>query len=313
MTAILVASKGGHLSQLVELGDRIEGLGDCLWVTFDSLQSRSLLDGRRTVFLPPIEERDVMGVLRGAGSAYRLFRSLDVSSVISTGSGIALSFLPLAAVCGIPAHYIESAARVGAPSLTGRLLELVPGVRLYRQYPHASRNRWHFAGSVFEGFKARDVGSHPVRRIVMTLGTGAHGFRRLVDRLVAILPPEVEVLWQTGATPVGDLPIKAEPLVPAATLDQAIREADAVIGHAGCGFALSALTAGKLPILVPREPHHGELIDNHQVELARFLGERDLALHRSPETLSVDDIAAAAARAVGRNVAPPALDLRAAS
>jgi UDP-N-acetylglucosamine transferase subunit ALG13 len=310
MTAILVAATGGHLSQLVELGNRIEGLGDdSLWVTFDSPQSHSLLEGRRTVFIPSIEERDVIGVLRGARSAHQLFRSMEVSAVISTGSGIALSFLPLAAVHGIPAHYIESAARIGAPSLTGRLLEFVPGVRLYRQYPHAARNRWHFAGSVFDGFEARDDGSHPIRRIVVTLGSGVHGFRRLVDRLLAILPPEVEVLWQTGATPVDDLPIKAQPLVPAATLDRAIREADAVIGHAGCGYALSALNSGKLPILVPREPLHRELVDDHQIELARFLGDRDLAIHRTPQSITFDDLVKAAARRVFRRADPPALKL----
>jgi UDP-N-acetylglucosamine--N-acetylmuramyl-(pentapeptide) pyrophosphoryl-undecaprenol N-acetylglucosamine transferase len=314
MTAVFVASTGGHLSQMVELAARIEEVGeDATWVTFDTPQSRSLLQGRRSVFIAPIEERDVIGVLRGAASANALFRSLDVSAVVSTGSGTALSFLPIAAARGIPAHYIESAARVLSPSLSGRLLERVPRVHLYCQYPCAATRCWKFVGSVFDGFEPHDAGSRPIEKIVVTLGSGVHSFRRLVDRLVAVLPSHIEILWQTGATPVDDLPIEAQPIIPEAALAAAIRSADAVIGHAGCGFALTALNLGKLPILLPREPRHGELVDDHQVELARFLGKRGLAIHRTPDTVTIGDIALAAARGVCRRTAPPTLDLRLAS
>jgi UDP-N-acetylglucosamine transferase subunit ALG13 len=310
VTTVLVAATGGHLSQLFQLADRIEGIGsDRLWVTFDSPQSRSMLRGQPTRFIGPIEERDVPGVLRGVRDAHRVLRSVDARAVISTGSGIALSFLPYAAARGIPAHYIESAARVDRPSLTGRLLQLVPGVRLYRQYPTAATGRWSYAGSVFDGYRATTQFNRVVRRIVVMLGSGVHSFRRLAERLVAQLPRDAEVLWQTGSTPVGDLQIAARPLVPAAELEQAVANADVVISHAGCGSALMALAAGKFPILVPRRRDNGELVDDHQIQLARFLGERGLALVRTPETLSAADIPDAAMRAVSRNAAPPALRL----
>jgi UDP-N-acetylglucosamine transferase subunit ALG13 len=310
MTAILVAATGGHLAQLAQLESRIAGLdADRLWITFDGPQSRSLLRDRPVTFIPSIEERDVKGVLRGALFANRLFRTRDVSAVISTGSGVALSFLPVAAARGIPAHYIESAARVGPPSLTGRLLQHLPGVRLYRQYPRSVGRGWHYAGSVFDGFEALVDSPPPIRRLVVTLGSGVHGFRRLLDRLIRILPSDVEVLWQTGSTKVEGLQVDARPLVGAAELDRAIAEADAVIGHAGCGYALSALNAGKMPIIVPREKKHGELVDDHQVELARFLGERELAIYRTPETISFDDVVAAARRRVVRLSNPPAMQL----
>jgi UDP-N-acetylglucosamine--N-acetylmuramyl-(pentapeptide) pyrophosphoryl-undecaprenol N-acetylglucosamine transferase len=313
MTALMVAANGGHLSQLVELADRMDGLEhDRLWVTFDSPQSRTLLDGRNRLFVPPVEERDIVGAARDLVYAHRLIRDHNVTAVVSTGSGVALSFLPYAALRGIPAHYVESAARVGALSLTGRLLAMVPGVKLYVQYPHLAHGRWQFIGSVFDGFRAEDaVHPRPLRRIVVTLGSGVHAFRRMVDRLIAILPAEVEVFWQTGSTPIAGLPIAgvARPIVFAAELDAAIRDADAVIAHAGCGSALAALNAGKYPILVPRESRHDELVDDHQVEVARFLAGRDLALHRTPEGLTLEDIAAAAARRTARRVHPPALKL----
>lgn len=310
MTLLLVAANGGHLSQLVELSARIPGADDnSLWVTFESPQSRSLLAGRRVHFIDPIEERDVWGVCRGMLIARRLVRLHDLTGVVSTGSGIALSFLPYAALRGIAAHYIESAARVGAPSLTGKLLSSVPGIHLYRQYPIATPGRWKYAGSVFDGFQASVTADRPVRRLVVTLGSGAHGFRRLLDRLVPIIPPGVRVLWQTGSTPVDDLPIVAHRHIPADALARSMREADAVIGHAGCGSALTALNSGRYPILVPREPHHGELVDNHQVELAAFLSGRGLALHRAPRTITFNDIRDAAAHAVTRVSDLPALRL----
>lgn len=307
MTTLFVASTGGHLAQLFTLAGRMNGLGeDRLWVTFDGEQARTLLDGERTVFVPYIKERSVAGVLRTLGPARRMMRDpRAVTAVISTGSAIALAFLPYAAVRGIEAHYIESAARVGQPSLTGRVLETVPGVRLYRQYPHVAGGRWGYGGSVFDGFQPVRGRPRPVRRVVVTVGTDK-SFRRLVEAAAAILPRDVEVLWQTGPTPLDGLDIAARPFIPAAVLDQALGDADVVIAHAGCGSALAALSAGRCPVLVPREPNHGEVVDRHQLEIAGWLTRQGLALERRPEELTFADLEAAAARTVvRRSVVPP--------
>jgi UDP-N-acetylglucosamine--N-acetylmuramyl-(pentapeptide) pyrophosphoryl-undecaprenol N-acetylglucosamine transferase len=305
MTALLVASTGGHLAQLFELAGRIKGIGeDRLWVTFDSEQGRTLLKGERKTFIPYIAERDVMGVARGVAYARRLLRAEKVSAVVSTGSAIALSFLPYAAARRIKAHYIESAARVGKPSLTGRTLQTVPGVCLYRQYPHVVGGRWHYGGSVFEGFRVVKLDARSVSRVVLTVGM-ERSFRRLIERVAQILPPSVDVLWQTGPTPLEGLGIEARPFVAASSLDRAMRDADVVVAHAGCGSALAALRAGKYPILVPRDPRHGEVVDVHQIEIARWLGEQDLALARTPDELARADLEAAAARAVLRASDPP--------
>lgn len=307
---MFVASDGGHLAQLFELEKRIAAK-DCdrLWVTFDSPQSRSLLAGRETRYIRRIDERDVTGVCRGIIEARKIFSEGTIGAVISTGSAIALPFLLHAAVRGIPGHYIESAARVSEPSLTGRVLEWIPGLKLYRQYPAASHGRWQYGGSVFDGFTAAKGVKKSVHRIVVTLGSGDHAFRRLVDRLVKILPRSAQVVWQTGCTPVSDLNIDAHSMLPSAVLDQAIADADVVIGHAGCGTALSALNAGKFAILVPREMQYGELVDTHQVEIAKWLEERNLVFHRNPNSISMDDIYMAAERRVCRSNTPPAFRL----
>jgi len=308
MTTLFVATTGGHLVQLVELARRLPGLGaDRLWVTFDNAQSRSLLAGEAVRFIPFIHERDVVGVARGTAICRQLFKEVAIDAVVSTGSAIALAFLPYAALRGIPAHYIESSARVGAPSLTGRLLARLPGIRLYRQYPHAAVGRWAYGGSVFDAFEALPglVAAAPLRRVVVTLGSVEQSFRRLLDHLVPLLPEGAEVLWQTGHTPTAGLPITPRPFLPAAELKEAMAAADVIVAHAGCGSALTALDAGKLPILVPRDADRGELVDGHQIELARWLAGRDLALHRTPERLTMRDLEHAAACRIERTSTPP--------
>jgi UDP-N-acetylglucosamine--N-acetylmuramyl-(pentapeptide) pyrophosphoryl-undecaprenol N-acetylglucosamine transferase len=310
MTAVLVATTGGHLAQLFDLAKRMVDLDpDRLWVTFDAAQSRSLLHGSRREFIHEIKERDVVGVWRGAGFARKLFASVRVSCVISTGSGIALSFLPYAALRGIAAHYIESSARVGPPSLTGRVLQRIPGIRLYRQYPHAARGRWRYAGSVFDGFRAVPMPTRPVRRIVVTVGGVGRSFPEMVEQLAGIMPTDAEVVWQTGETPVMHLGLRARPFMPGAELTAAMREADVVIAHAGCGSALDALNAGRCPILIPRDRKRGGLVDDHQVELARWLAERGLALYREAGTVAAADLEMAAAHSIERVADPPPFKL----
>jgi hypothetical protein len=62
-----------------------------------------------------------------------LGRGHRFSRAISTGSSIAVPFLAAARLRGASCHYIESATRQTAPSLTGRTLACVPGISLYAQ------------------------------------------------------------------------------------------------------------------------------------------------------------------------------------
>lgn len=311
MTILLVASTGGHLAQLVELADRLPATAsDRHWVTFRGPQSESLLAGERVTFVPEIRERDHIGVLRAATHAIRLFTRERFKAVISTGSGVALAFLPYAAMLGIDAHYIESSSRVRTRSATGRLLSLLPRIRLYQQSSEGATGRWRYGGSVFDNFEARAKPARPLRRVVVTVGIGTEGgFRRLIERLVQILPPGLDVLWQTGPTPVDGLNIRPRPLVSALELQNAMREADVVIAHGGCGSALTALKTGKCPILVPRDPVLGETVDEHQIEFASTLSEKGLALHRDPGSLVFADLQVAAERVVIRVADPPAFRL----
>ena len=332
MTTAFVATTGGHLTQLVALAERLPperpgtadpGTSDAVWVTHANEQSTSLLAGRDVEYVPYIGVKDVRGVLRSVRHAHALYRSRRPRRAVSTGSGIALAYLPYLAARGVECHYIESAARVGGPSVTGRVLRRVPGVRTYTQYRHWSGPHWHYGGSGFDAFTAdpeeRVLGDRV--RVVVTVGTAVEfPFSRLFRALVPLLTPggaleratgrPVEVLWQTGCSPVDDLPLSPTPFLPAADLASALAAADVVVSHAGTGSALANLAAGRFAVVVNRLAALDEAGDDHQRELAEELAARGLAAFRAPEQITVDDLLATLKTTIRRVDAVPPFGLR---
>lgn len=323
MTTLLVATTGGHLAQLRGFHDRIPADRDgSVWVTHENEQSRSLLAGFEVEYVPYVRVHNVPDVLRCIPHAHRLWRTHGITRAISTGSGIALGYLPYLAARGVECHYIEDAARVTGPSLTGRVIRWVPSVRLYTQYPSWTSRRWRYGGNEFDGLEAlaRVPDPRAVVRVVVTVGTaGEFPFRRLLRPLVDLLAPDgslqkaigrpVEVLWQTGCTPVDDLPITATPFLPATDLHAALLGADIVICHAGAGSVTAALGSGRAPLVVPRRTTHGEAGDDHQAELATELQRRGLAISREADEITVEDLLSAFTMSVCRTATLPEFGL----
>lgn len=300
---VLVACGGGHLEQLHLLQDRIPIDGHRRWVTNDTSQSRSILAGEDVHFVPYVGPRDYMGLMRNMPYAVRHLRPRTTAAVVSTGSGLAIAHLTTSALRGIPTYYIESATRADGPSYTGKMLAKVPGVQLFTQHEHWAGGKWHYGGSVFEGFEGTARSSprpySGIRRIVVSLGTiRTYEFRRLVEQVLKIAPVDAKITWQTGYTHVADLPIDARPEIPHHELLDEMRAADVVVAHAGTGIALSAFQAGICPVLVPREAASHEHVDDHQAQTARVLSSAGLVVARRVHELSGDDLARAASRAV---------------
>jgi len=318
MTTLFVATTGGHLAQLNDLSHRLPTNGETLWITHENEKSVSLLADRDVQFIPYVGVRNVPDILRCLPIAHRLMTSQKLTMAVSTGSGIALGFLPYLAARGVECHYIESATRVLGPSLTGQIMQWIPGVHTYTQYPHWANKRWQYAGSVFDGYHAVHV---PRRltdqvRVVVTVGTATeYPFRRLFVRLAPLLAPggllhrktglPPSVLWQTADTPVEDLSIHPTPFLPATALQTALAEADIVVSHAGTGSALTALECGRFPLLVARDVQYGEIGDNHQRQLAAELSRRGLCRYRDAESITVDDLMMTLSLAVRRASDPP--------
>lgn len=307
MTTLLVANDGGHLMQLHTLRPRL-GVQDVVWVTPRTPQTESLLAGERVHWTLPCPPRDAGALARNAIACRRLFTDHDVSLVVSTGAALALAVLPQARLRGIETVYIESATRYDAPSLSGRALSMVPGIATFSQSSALTRGHWQYLASPWELYDTAPTPPRPIRSMVVSLGTqDGYGFRRLLERLLPLVPAGADVLWQTGGTDTSGLGIDARERVPAQEMAAAIRAADVVVAHAGTGIALMALENGKLPVLVPRRAMHGEHVDDHQLTIALELSLRDLCVSRDADSLKRRDLVAAASRRVTKVTDPPPL------
>lgn len=300
------------MMELHALKDRILAPGDpVVWVTFDSPQSRALLCGEEAIMMPPIAPRDYRAAAASLVPAQRILKRTRAERVVSTGAAVASSFLPIAQWQGLSCHYIESAARTHGPSVTGRVLEAAHAGFLYTQHRAWATGRWQYAGSVFDGLEpvVRDEAG-PLRRVFVSLGTSEFPFTRLVRRLESVLPHDVEVVWQMGATMGESVSGRA---VTSVSHDELLREmiaADLVITHAGVGSALAAFSVGHCPLLIPRRAARGEHVDEHQLQIARDLHARGLAVAVEADQLVLPHLEQASHRATRRSAELAPLQLR---
>jgi UDP-N-acetylglucosamine transferase subunit ALG13 len=79
-----------------------------------------------------------------------------------------------------------------------------------------------------------------------------------------------------------------------------IYQAEKVISHAGIGTILTATRAGQTPVVVPRLRRFKETVDDHQLDLARSLGQTG----RVVVVEDLDELASMVA------AAPPRSDIR---
>jgi UDP-N-acetylglucosamine transferase subunit ALG13 len=118
-------------------------------------------------------------------------------------------------------------------------------------------------------------------RLFVTIGTDHHPFGRLVDWAGewARNNPEWDVALQHGRTPP---PAPVATLEAFAFLDHArllelLSSSAAVVCHGGPATITEARRTGHTPIVVPRDPQHGEHVDGHQLLFARRLAGAGLA------------------------------------
>ncbi len=318
MAILLACSGGGHLKQLHQLAGRLPWADEeRTWLTFDTGLSRGLLAGEDVRFATYAAPRDVLNIARNQVLGAKVVASKRWTAVVSTGSSLAVNVLPVAAALGIPAYFIETAARATGPSMTGRILRPLPRIATFTQYPAWAGGPWRYAGSIFDSFEpgpARLVADVALRRAVVTLGTTeSYGFRRMLDAAAPALDG-ADVLWQTGVTDTAGLQstgraIDARESVPHDEMLAAVHRADVVVAHSGTGAALTAMDAGLCPVLVPRLAAHGEHVDDHQLQVAAELDARGLAICCPPERLTREVLLEAASRSVRRTADPEPLRL----
>jgi UDP-N-acetylglucosamine transferase subunit ALG13 len=105
--------------------------------------------------------------------------------------------------------------------------------------------------------------------IVVTIGT-SDPFDRLLAA-VALLPGDEEIVAQCGDSTVRPANARCVAFLGFGELNALLASARVVVTHAGAGSVLTALAAGRRPIVVPRLRRYGEAVDDHQVEFGRSL------------------------------------------
>jgi UDP-N-acetylglucosamine transferase subunit ALG13 len=123
--------------------------------------------------------------------------------------------------------------------------------------------------------------------ILVSVGASEFPFDRLLHA-VAGFPSGEALVVQHGPSAVRPAGADCVPFVPLDTLATLVREARAVVTHAGVGSILFSLANGKRPYVVPRRREFGETVDDHQLESARRFAETGLVtLVEEPEELTV--------------------------
>lgn len=120
---LLVCSAGGHLLQMQGLLEPVFSHYARHWVCLAKADSRSLLKDETVTWAYGPTNRNIINLLRNLVLAWRVLRRERPSCIISTGAGVAVSFLWLGRLLGSHVIYIESFARSHGLSLTGRLVK----------------------------------------------------------------------------------------------------------------------------------------------------------------------------------------------
>jgi UDP-N-acetylglucosamine transferase subunit ALG13 len=106
--------------------------------------------------------------------------------------------------------------------------------------------------------------------IFVSVGTHEAPFDRML-RAVDELGLDEQIVVQNGPSQVRvEGAVESEYLAFDEVVDY-IREARAVVMHAGVGSVMISLANGKRPIVMARLERYGEHVDDHQLELARRL------------------------------------------
>lgn len=275
--ALLVASTGGHLSELARVATRMGLSDDSLWVTFRTVQSETMLRGRRVVYLPYIGPRDLKRTLQSFPLFRRLIADENFDGILSTGAAVATAAMAAGRLAGIPCTYIESFGRIDSPSATGRILERMPGVQLRTQHSSWNRRRWTQHPSVLEDFRAVPRQAREPGRLFVTLGTiSPYRFDALVDSVLATGLAGDDTVWQLGSTTRSDLPGTVVDYLSPGEFSRAATEADAVITHAGVGTLVEMLGLGVYPVMAVRRSRRREHVDDHQEQVADLVNSQGI-------------------------------------
>ena len=113
--------------------------------------------------------------------------------------------------------------------------------------------------------------------IFVTVGTHEQPFNRLVEYIDNLKRDKIitdDVMIQTGFSTYEPKYCKWSKLLPYQDMIKYVQEASIVITHGGPSSFIMPLQVGKTPIVVPRYEKFDEHVNDHQVEFAKAVADR---------------------------------------
>ena len=271
---LLVCEDGGHVHEMAALRPAWEQFTRT-WVTRETSYADSLFRDERVVRAAGPTTRSVRKLVRNLLLALWLLGYLRPAAVVSTWAGLAVPFAWAARLFRVRMVYVECGGRADRASLACRLVAPAAN-RVYVQWPELLTV---IRGSRYAGrvplFAPPATAPRVRATTLVTVGTCEFPFNRLLQA-VANLPGNEVIVVQAGESSVRSARATTVDFMPCDVLAGYMREAKAIVTHAGAGSIQLARAMGKRPIVVPRRADLGEHIDDHQVPFARRLASAGL-------------------------------------
>jgi len=121
MKVCLIASSGGHLSELFHVREAFHNHGK-LWITFPCQDAQSLLENEKVIWAYHPTNRNLLNLVRNAWLAWRVLRREKPDVILSTGAGVGVPFIWIGCWLKTPTIFIESITFTDKRSLSGKLV-----------------------------------------------------------------------------------------------------------------------------------------------------------------------------------------------
>lgn len=273
MKICLVCSSGGHLTEIMELKEVYCGYNH-FFVSYNSADTIELAEKEKVYFLTNPHRHPILTILNFLQS-FKLFIKEMPDIILTTGAGVALPMCYIAKLFRKRIIFIESFCRVKKPSLFGRLIYPIANLTIVQWEPLLKYYKEAKYGGPIFNFSGDNVDNKIKNQIFVTAGTLSLGFDRLLKEIDMLIEKRVireKVIAQIGSSKYTPKNYEWFRFTSKEVYWNTMKESKIVITHGGVGSITNALKFNKRTIVVPRRKEFGEIVNNHQLEIARELG-----------------------------------------
>lgn len=281
MKICLICSPGGHLIESLKLVDAFKP-NELFLITYKENFDFSAIPGNtyliKNLLVKRVDSSKIVkSIYLFTSMLFLTFKEFLIllkekpDVIVSTGSEIAIPAFYIAKILRKKTIFVESLTRISELSGTGKLVYPITDVFLV-QWEDLTKK---YKKSIYKGNILSSIKDHSNRSkgnfIFVTVGTAS--FERLVTTIDSISDQINEkILVQIGRTEYEPKNVNFFRFTKNLQEFNELNEnAKIVISHAGIGNVMNALEKNKPLIILPRRKKYKEVIDDHQVKMAKYL------------------------------------------